>query len=149
MTVLSPPPKPAALFTTTGTTNILTILSPALTHSLYFAAVFQSLLSTTTLFVVFRAYFISLIVLRQSFYTSQILLLQSYSAAILLSKQLLATGKRILEMGWQGTEGIRRKLFFELMVFLLGTGYGMLLVVLWPGWIVIGCGAWAVLSICG
>jgi hypothetical protein len=149
MTVLKPAPNPAALLTTPGTATILTVLSPALTHSLYFAAVFQRLLSTTTLFVIFRAYFLSLVVLRQSFYASQVLLLQSYYAAFLLSRQFFGAGKRILKMGWQGTENIRRKLFFEFMVFLLGTGYGMLLVVLWPGWIVIGCGAWALLRICG
>lgn len=147
MTVLSPSPRPSALLTSTSNSNILSILSPALTQSLYLAAVFQRLLSTTTLFVAIRAYFISLILLRQSFYASQILLLQSYWATILLSRRSLAAVKSVVKMSWKATESIRRKLFFEFMVFILGGGYGLCLILLWPGWLVIG-GTWMLYRVC-
>lgn len=38
---------------------------------------------------------------------------------------------------WKGSEGLRRKLWFELVVFVLGNGNGILLIVFWPGWIMV------------
>lgn len=148
MALLTPTSNPSVLLTTTSNFSILTNLTPALAHALYFAAVFRRILGSTTLFVAFRAYLLSLVLLRQSFYASQLILLQSYYATVLLSKQLFAAGKQIVRMAWKSTEAIRRKLFFEFMVFLLGSGYGLLLVVLWPGWLFIGGGACIAWIIC-
>jgi len=44
----------------------------------------------------------------------------------------------MVKMGWRASEPLRQKLFFEFMVFVLGGGYGILLILLWPGWIVVG-----------
>jgi hypothetical protein len=132
------------LLATTSGIDLLKLLSPALTHSLYLATNFQRLLGTTALFVMFRAYYLSTILLRQSFYATQLLLLQSYYASALLSKHVFSTTKQTLKAGWKVAKPLREKLFFEFMVFVLGGGNGMLLVIFWPGWIVVGCVAWGI-----
>lgn len=149
MATLTTIPDASTLLASSSTTNILTILSPALTHSLYLAWVFQRLLSTTTLFVAFRAYFLSVMILRQSFYACQILLMQSYFAAGLLAKQLFLTSKQAMNLSWKATERFRNKLFFEFMIFILGGGNPVFLVIFWPGWIVIGGGACGIWLTCG
>jgi len=131
MTVFSTPPM---AIITSRNANVLTVISPALSHTLYFAAILQRLLSTTTVFVLFRAYILSLLLLQQSFYASQTLLIQGYNASTILANQMCFVGK----YGWKATESLRKKLFFEFIVFILGSGNGLILLVFWPGWIVLG-----------
>jgi hypothetical protein len=134
MTVLSPSSNPSALLSRTSSTNIITLLSPALAHSLYFAAIFQRLLSTATVFLFLRAYLSSLFILRQTFNASHLLLIQLCYA----SAQVCAVLRLGLKRGWKATERFRNKLFFEFMVFVLGGGGNqMLLVLFWPGWLVL------------
>ena len=149
MTVLTPSPNPSALLSGTSSTAILQLLAPTLKHSLYFAAVFQRLLSTTTLFLFLRAYVSSLFVLRQTFYASQLVLIQSYYASALLARQVTPALKQVMRRGWNATAKLRKKLFFEFMVFVLGGGNQVLLVVFWPGWIVVGGGAMGLWWACG
>jgi hypothetical protein len=126
--------------------DVLAFLSPALTHSLYLAFIFQRLLSTTTVFVLFRAYLLSGLLLRQSFYATEILLAQSYYASRLVAQQFFLASKRSLSLAWRKTNPLRKKLFFEFMVFVLGGGgNGIILLVFWPGWLVVGPGVWCVM----
>ncbi len=47
-------------------------------------------------------------------------------------------------------ERLRKKLCFELALAVLGPGgNGVLLVVLWPGWVVVGGAAWGVWAVAG
>ena len=121
--------------------NHVTSLSPVFTRSLYLATFLPRLLSTTTIFLTFRVYLLTAILLRQSFSSSQYLLVQTYYACVILTEVALLRAKTIMNLGWRATENLRKKLFFEFMVFLLGGGYGLLLIILWPGWIVVGIGA--------
>lgn len=148
MSVLTPIPVASNLLASSSTGNVLAILSPALTNSIYFATILQRLLSTTTLFVAFRAYLLSLVLLRQSFYTAQIILMQGYRTSALLANQLFLTAKQTMKLSWRATEAFRNKLFFEFMVFILGGGNTIFLVVFWPGWLVIG-GVWGIWWMCG
>ena len=112
-----------------------------LTHSLYLATVFQRTLSTTyttTLFLASRASMLSLQLLKQISYASLVLALRIYYTVSMILAELWTRGSRAVEMGWKASEPLRQKLFFEFMVFVLGGGYGLLLIVLWPGWIVVG-----------
>lgn len=128
---------------------LLTLLSPALSSSLYLATIFQRLLSTTTLFLFLRAYILSLILLRQSYHISQILLLQSYYASSILAKHGFWASKEGARRAWKASEKLRNKLFFEFAVFILGGGNQVILIVFWPGWIVVGGGVWGVWMVCG
>lgn len=130
--------------------DVLAFVSPALTHSLYLAFIFQRLLSTTTIFVLFRAYLLSGLLLRQAFYATEILLAQSYYASSLVAQQFFLASKRSLSLAWRTTDPLRQKLFFEFMVFVLGGGgNGIILLVFWPGWLVVGPGVWCVMWACG
>ncbi len=132
---------------TATTTITISLLSPALTHSLYLATTFRRLFSTTTLFIFFRAYMLYLLLIKNSLYVSRLLGLQAQYTSLLLARNSVAALKRATRMGWKSTERLRRKLWFEFMVFVLGGGgNGLILVLFWPGWIVLGVvlGLWMV-----
>lgn len=124
MTVLNPSPDPSTLLAASNkqNQNVLSLLAPALTHSYYLAILCQRILSTTTIFLFFRAYILSTILLRQSVYASQILFMQSYYASTVLAKQLFWTSKIALQISWKASEKLRNKLIFEFMAFVLGSG---------------------------
>jgi hypothetical protein len=149
MTILTSPTTPSNLLTTPNNRPILTLLSPALSSSLYLAAVFQRLVSTTTLFLFLRAYILSLVILRQSYHISQLLLLHSYYASSSLAKNGYWASKEGMRRSWKASERLRNKLFFELVVFVLGSGNGIILIVFWPGWLVVGGGVWGFWMVCG
>jgi hypothetical protein len=96
--------------------------------------------------VLFRAYLLSGLLLRQSFYATEIFLAQSYYASRLVAQQFFLASKRSLSLAWRKTNPLRKKLFFEFMVFVLGGGgNGIILLVFWPGWLVVGPGVWCVM----
>jgi hypothetical protein len=133
------------LTTARNTKPILTLLSPTFSNSLYLATILQRLLSTTTLFLLFRTYLLSLFLLQHS----QILFLRGLYASSILCKIACWTSKQGMRVLWQSMEGTRRKLFREFMIFILGGGNPLILVVFWPGWIVVGGGALGVWSVWG
>jgi hypothetical protein len=135
--------------TTRNTKPILTLLSPAFANSYYLVTILQRLLSTTTLFLLFRTYLLSLFLLQQSYHASQILLIQSLYASSIACKNAYWASKQGMRVLWRSTEGLRKKLFMEFMIFVLGGGNQFILVVFWPGWIVIGGGIWGIWSLCG
>lgn len=137
------------LITTQNTKPILDLLSPAFSNSLYLATILQQLLSTTTLFLFFRTYSLSLFLLQQSYHGSQTLLIRSLYASSILCKNAYWASKQGMKLFWRSTEGIRKKLFMEFMIFVLGGGNQLILVVFWPGWIVVGGGIWGLWSLCG
>ncbi|RDW69414.1 hypothetical protein BP6252_08434 [Coleophoma cylindrospora] len=135
MTVLAPAQKPHRVLSAGNKThNINIILAPALIHSL---AQLQRLVSTTTLFLLLRTYFLSILLLQNSLYATQVLLIQ----AVYAGKFGARTGMDLASFGWKKAEPLRKKLFFEFMVFVLGAGgNSVILLVFWPGWLVIGAG---------
>ncbi|PMD35966.1 hypothetical protein L207DRAFT_434350 [Hyaloscypha variabilis F] len=150
MAVLTTSSNPTArLATTQQTKSIVTLISPALTNSLYFAAIAQRLLSTTTLFLIFRAYLVSLFLLQQSYHASQILLIRSLYAASIAYKNTYWASNQGRKFLWKSTESMRKRLFMEFIIFALGGGNQFILAVLWPGWIVIGGGIWGIRRFCG
>lgn len=40
---------------------------------------------------------------------------------------------------------LRKKVFFEFMCFILGTGNGLFLLLFWPGWLILGGAIWSIL----
>lgn len=149
MTVLTPSPNPRSILTCSSTGDILRLLAPAFNNSVYLASIFHKLLSTTTLFLVFRAYFLSLVLLQQTYYVSSVLLIQSYWASTLAARGGYWGVKRGAGMSWKALEPIRNKVFREFMIFILGAGNNVCLAVFWPGWIVVGPTVWGVYCFCG
>jgi hypothetical protein len=120
----------------TAKSTTLDLVTPALNVYLILASTLRSILYT-----------LSIIALYQVTYTyqytkliTQTIFVYSKYLSIVTSQYAWYAGKQ----GWKSTESLRRRLFFEFMVFILGCGNGILLVVLWPGWLLIGgVVAWA------
>lgn len=149
MTVLTPSPNPTNLLTPTHVRALLSALSPVLTNTLSLFATLQTLLHNGTLFLLFRSYFL----LRQSFLVSQILLYGSsillWQYSSILGKGAYWTTKFGVKEGYKRTAWLRKKLQYEFFVFILGGGNPILLVVFWPGWLVVMTGVWGAWWVCG
>ena len=88
---------------------------------------------------------LSLVLFQNSLYLSQALFWKGRYTSLLLARSSFAMTKEMGRLGWKASEGLRKKLWFEFMVFVLGGGgNGLILLVFWPGWIVLLClyGAW-------
>ncbi|PMD19004.1 hypothetical protein NA56DRAFT_706047 [Hyaloscypha hepaticicola] len=150
MAVLIASSNPTTTLTKSQNTKpILALLSPALSSSLYLAAILQQLLSTTTIFLLFRTYQLSLFLLQQSYHASQVLLIRSLYASSLICKNAVWASKQGMRALWKSTEGTRKKLFREFMIFILGGGNQVILLLFWPGWILVGGSVWAALRLWG
>lgn len=149
MAIITPTTSSNILTNAHTTPKSLTLLSPALQSPIYLASILPRLLSTTTLFLLFRTYVLSLYLLQQSFRASHLLLIQACYTSSVLGKHVYWTGKQMGKMIWRRTEKMRRNLMYEFMVFMLGSGNAAILVVFWPGWIVVWGGIWAVAMVCG
>lgn len=80
--------------------------------------------------------------------------MKNYSANMktrlyITSHLLQSSGPLLLSLHKQ-TEPVRRKLFFEFMIFLLnpGLGHGLCVLLFWPGWVLVwlGLGGWWLLG---
>lgn len=133
MAILTPTQHSSTVKTLSQRNHFISTFSPALTHSLKFALLFQRLLSTTTFFVCVRLSIFTL-------YTTKLLLLNALYASKLLVFNLLIASRvvalRIAFAVWKYTEKARKKLFFEFMLWILNPN-AVVLFVFWPGWIVL------------
>lgn len=150
-----------------ATTKPSAILSPVLTQTIFLFSSLHSLLSYASFFVLLRLYILSLHTINFSrfvllyvskalavfsihaFYLSRVVLANTSLASRLLLIHLLAVTIFLVRLSSQGVgkvwkmfEPLRQKLFFELMVFILGGGNQIFLLILWPGW-------WIVGAVCG
>jgi hypothetical protein len=134
MAILSQNQHSSTVKTISQSNQIISTLYPALIRSLNFALFFQRLLSTTTFFLCVR---ISIFTL----YTTKVLLLNAFYASKLLVLSLFIASRvvawRLACTLWKGTEKLRRKLFFEFVVWILNPN-AVILFIFWPGWIVLG-----------
>ena len=150
MAVLIASSNPTTTLTTSQNAKpIPALLSPALSSSLYLAAILQQLLSTTTIFVLVRTYLLSLFLVQQSYNASQVLLIRSLYASSLLCEKASWVSKQGMRVLWKRTEGIRQRLFREFMIFILGGGNQLFLVIFWPGWILVGGSIWGLWRLWG
>jgi len=147
MAVLKPTSQ--TLLTTSNQNNLLPLLAPTLSSSLYLLTHLHRLLHSTTIFLLLRTYVLTSLLLSQSLYASQLLLIQTYYASLLLSSQFFTFLLQLSKISYRATEGLRKKLWFEFMVFALGGGNGLILMLFWPGWIVLGGGIGAFRLILG
>ncbi|KAL3418469.1 hypothetical protein PVAG01_10185 [Phlyctema vagabunda] len=120
MTLFSTSRPTLTLTAGTRSHSVNLILGPALTASLYRLH--------------YATYFLSYVVLQQSLYASNYLLVQTIHGARLS----LGAAAEALRRAWQRLEPLRKKIFFEFMVFVLGTcGNGLILLLFWPGWLLL------------
>jgi len=70
-------------------------------------------------------------------YYSLLLFQQEFSSARSMALQSSHTSSTLPNTFWKSFEKFQGKLFNEFMIFILGGGYPLFLVLLWPGWIVV------------
>lgn len=116
--------------------NINRLLSPTLRIALQF----QRLLSTITVFVYLWA-----LLLAKAAYISVVFagkLLAAY--AFVAAKTGVIRGSSIsseaIAKGWNSkrVDRLREKLWYEFAIFMLGGGYFVMMILLWPGWWLVG-----------
>ncbi|OAQ62164.1 hypothetical protein VFPPC_07173 [Pochonia chlamydosporia 170] len=118
---------------------------------LAFAARFQYFISTFSSFLYIHAYFVTSIAFVNALYASRFLAIQAYIATKLGAFHGLSMSARALADVWDAktTRMLRKKLFYEFAVFILGSGNSVILLLFWPGWLVVGGASFAVWQFCG
>jgi hypothetical protein len=121
----------------------ITLLGPALNRALQA----QRLLGSISLFVCLRAYFLASIAAAAILFASRVLALNTFR----VSAATIYICGSILCHVWQSKSAakIRKKLEFELMVFILGPGHSVILVLFWPGWWALAGLVWMAWSLFG
>lgn len=115
---------------------LISRLAPAIT----FAARFHYLLSWLSSFLYIQTYFITRLAAVNAFYASRFLLVQAFIATKFGAWVSLNMSAKAIADVWEArsTQMLRRKFFYEFAVFVLGSGNAMILLLFWPGWIVVG-----------
>jgi len=118
-------------------------------HPLVSSAVqFQQLLSTAAFHLFIRTYFAASIVATTSLWASKNIAWRSFIASRIIVARALSLTKRAAWTAWdcKRARRFRKRLEFELFVLILGPGGNALLLMLfWPGWLmlaVLGLGIW-------
>ncbi|KAH7171396.1 hypothetical protein EDB81DRAFT_638026 [Dactylonectria macrodidyma] len=122
--------------------DVIRLLGPALEIALRF----QRLLSSVTLFLCVRAWFLASLTLVNILYASRIAAVQAFVATKFGAFHCYTMSTRAANGVWncQTVQKLRKKLFYEFAVFILGGGNCIFVVVFWPGWWVIGGASWGI-----
>ncbi|OAA33580.1 hypothetical protein AAL_01045 [Moelleriella libera RCEF 2490] len=129
-------PRPSFTTTTTTTTTAAAVVSVS-HYSSAWASRFQHLLDTSAAVpCLSRVYVLTSLALVTVACASQSLAL---CARIGVSHGLSMSAEAVASL-WDArtTRQIRKKLFYEFAVFILGAGNVFFLLLLWPGWLVLG-----------
>lgn len=157
MTVLASPRGEATSPTSSTTSavsrkrqqnNVTSSLYPLIQHAIQF----QQLISSAAFHLFVRTYFATYLVAYAALVTSRTIAWRTFivfrifiSRALVVSKWL---GRRTLSS--IGTTRLRKRIEFELYVFLVGPCANMLFLMLfWPGWLVLGVAIWAYWQVAG
>jgi hypothetical protein len=128
--------------------DLIAILGPTVRYAGYLQAVISSL----SVFLGLQAYALASVTFAAALYASKVIAFQAYLATKFGAfYAYLASAKAASEVYRSKTlKMLRRKLFFEFAVFILGGGgNAMILMVFWPGWLVIGGATYAMWQFMG
>jgi hypothetical protein len=128
--------------------DLIAVLGPTVRYAGYVQAVVRSL----TIFLGLQAYALASITVAAALYASKIIALQAYLATRFGAFHVhLASARAASEVYRSKTlKMIKRKLFHELTFFILGgSGNALILLVFWPGWIVVGGATYAIWQFIG
>ncbi|KAK7408540.1 hypothetical protein QQX98_009301 [Neonectria punicea] len=116
--------------------DIIRLLGPALETAFRF----QSLISSLSLFVCVQAWFLASVALVNVLYASKILALQASIATKAGAFHGYAMSNRAAAGIWnsRAIQKLRKKLWDEFALFILGSGNTVITVFFWPGWWVLG-----------
>ncbi|TQV90645.1 hypothetical protein IF1G_10597 [Cordyceps javanica] len=127
--------------------TIISRLGPTLAYAVHF----QNIVGSLSVFLCWRAYLLASVSVTQAYYATRILAFYALVGTKIGAFYGAAASVRAAAAVWdmKTTRRLRDKLFYEFALFVLGAGNGLFLLVLWPGWIVIGGTSFALWQICG
>lgn len=129
--------KPGAVVGLTLGSDVISNLGPLLSLALRF----QQMLSTATLVLFIRTIFAARLVATALFLTSRLAALQALIVSRTLTMTTASLTTRLCNTIWDSKRSrrLRKKLEFELFTLILGPGGNALLLLLfWPGWLLLG-----------
>jgi hypothetical protein len=116
------------------------------------AVLLHRVLSTVSVYLCLQAYTLAAITFTTALWISRVFAFQAYMATKLGAfHAYIASAKALAQLYRSKTiRVLRKKLFFEFAVFILGGyGNGLFLLIFWPGWLVIGGTSYALWQLCG
>ncbi|KAM3515938.1 hypothetical protein MY11210_000478 [Beauveria gryllotalpidicola] len=119
--------------------------------TLAYAVHLQDIIGSLSAFLWWHAYLLVSVSLARAYSAIRVLALHVLVATKLGAFYGAAASVRAATAVWdmKSTRVLRDKLFHEFALFVLGAGNGLFLLVLWPGWIVIGGTSFVFWQICG
>ncbi|KAK3688626.1 hypothetical protein B0T22DRAFT_159987 [Podospora appendiculata] len=127
---------------------VYSTLSPLIAHALQV----QQILRLATLLVIVRTYFVARVLATAFLFASRVVAFRTYHASKFLMIRTALAARQALWALWDSKKfrRIRKKIEFEFFVLLLGPGgNSVLLLLFWPGWIVLIAAAWGLSSWAG
>jgi hypothetical protein len=117
-------------------TTVIRRLGPALA----FALRFQYIIGSFSWFLYIQTYFFTSRAFVNAVYASRFLAIRAYLATKFGAFHGVNMSAKALSDLWDAktTRAVRKKLFYEFAVFILGTGNPFILLLFWPGWLVLG-----------
>ncbi|KAK4233900.1 hypothetical protein C8A03DRAFT_38353 [Achaetomium macrosporum] len=128
--------------------DVVSTLYPLINSALQF----QQLLGSAALHLVVRTYFAASILATTSLCASKSIAWRTFLASRILVAKTLALTKRIAWAAWdcKRSRRLRKRLEFELFVLLLGPGGNALMLMLfWPGWLMLALLGWGLWRLTG
>lgn len=127
--------------------DIIRLLGPALEIALRF----QSLVSSVSIFLCLRAWLLTSTTFAGVFYASRIVALKACVATKFSASHGFNMSSKAVVGVWnsKSIQRLRKKLWYEFAVFVLGSGNMVFLMLFWPGWWLLAGACWAVWMLFG
>ncbi|KAK4032513.1 hypothetical protein C8A01DRAFT_20416 [Parachaetomium inaequale] len=116
------------------------------------AVQFQQLIGSAAFHLLVRTYFAATILATVSLWASRSIAWRTFLASRILVARALFLAKRLAWTAWDGKRSrrFRKRLEFELFILLLGPGGNtVMLMLFWPGWLMLAALGWGVWQLTG
>lgn len=112
---------------------------------------FQSIIGSVSVFICLRAYLLASAVFAGALSATRIVAFQAIVTAKLGAFHGFTMSSKTISDLWnsRSVQTVRRKVFYEFAVFILGTGNVMIVLLFWPGWWLLAGIFWVVWKLWG
>lgn len=118
--------------------NVISTLHPLVTS----AVQFQQLIGSAAFHLLIRTYFAASIVVATSLWAGKSIVWRMAVVSGVLATRALSSTKQLVWAAWdcKRSRRFRKRLEFEVFILLLGPGgNAVLLMLFWPGWLLLAC----------
>ena len=141
-------PRTAASVSLSRRSDVNTTLYPLVKSALQF----QQLIGSAAFHLFIRTYFAATLVATTSLWASKSIAWRTVYATRLLAARSLAVTRRLAWALWDCKQSrrLRKRIEFELFVLILGPGgNALILMMFWPGWLMLAFLAWVLWQFTG